>query len=77
LRAAAGTDWPQFRGADRSNISKETGLLRKWPAGGPKHLWSGPAGAGVCRGGDRGGAGLPPRLRREEVRVDRELPLSG
>ena len=42
MRAAAGTDWPQFRGADRSNISKETGLLRKWPAGGPKHLWSVP-----------------------------------
>jgi len=55
LRAAAGTDWPQFRGADRSNISKETGLLRKWPAGGPKRLWSVPleqgyAGAAIVGG---------------------------
>ncbi|MGA2155818.1 MAG: polyvinylalcohol dehydrogenase, partial [Bryobacteraceae bacterium] len=42
LPAAQGTDWPQFRGADRNNISKETGLLRKWPAAGPKRLWSVP-----------------------------------
>ena len=33
-------DWPQFRGPGRDNISKETGLLRKWPEGGPKVLWS-------------------------------------
>jgi outer membrane protein assembly factor BamB len=33
-------DWPQFRGPDRTGISKETGLLKKWPRGGPKLLWS-------------------------------------
>lgn len=32
-------DWPQFRGADRSDISPDTGLLRQWPADGPKQLW--------------------------------------
>ena len=32
-------DWPQFRGADRDDISKETGLLKKWPTGGPKQVW--------------------------------------
>jgi len=37
--AVAG-DWPQFRGANRDGISKETGLLRSWPDGGPKVLWS-------------------------------------
>jgi len=42
LPAAQGTDWPQFRGPDRDNISKDTGLLRRWPAGGPKVLWSTP-----------------------------------
>ena len=31
--------WPQFRGPDRSEISKETGLLKQWPEGGPKQLW--------------------------------------
>ncbi|HET8548685.1 MAG TPA: PQQ-binding-like beta-propeller repeat protein [Bryobacteraceae bacterium] len=33
-------DWPQWRGADRSNVSRETGLLKQWPANGPKLLWS-------------------------------------
>jgi outer membrane protein assembly factor BamB len=32
-------DWPQFRGAGRDNISTETGLLRSWPAEGPRELW--------------------------------------
>jgi outer membrane protein assembly factor BamB len=33
-------DWPQFRGPNRDGKSAETGLLRKWPAGGPQLLWS-------------------------------------
>jgi outer membrane protein assembly factor BamB len=33
-------DWPQWQGPDRTNISKETGLLKTWPAGGPKLLWT-------------------------------------
>jgi outer membrane protein assembly factor BamB len=32
-------DWPQWRGPDRSGVSKESGLLKQWPAGGPKLLW--------------------------------------
>jgi outer membrane protein assembly factor BamB len=36
---AAEFDWPQWRGPDRSDVSKETGLLKKWPAEGPKRLW--------------------------------------
>jgi outer membrane protein assembly factor BamB len=32
-------DWPQWRGADRTDISKETGLLKSWPEGGPKLAW--------------------------------------
>lgn len=44
--AAAGGDWPQFRGPDRNNISSETGLFRNWPAQGPKILWKTP----VCEG---------------------------
>jgi outer membrane protein assembly factor BamB len=43
---AIGSEWPQFRGADRSNISPETGLLRSWPKEGPKVLWKVP----VCEG---------------------------
>ncbi len=36
--AGAG-DWPQWRGPDRTGISKETGLLKAWPEGGPKLVW--------------------------------------
>ncbi len=32
-------DWPQWRGPNRDGISKETGLLKEWPAGGPKLVW--------------------------------------
>lgn len=38
--AAAGFDWTQWRGAARDGLSKETGLLKQWPADGPKKLWS-------------------------------------
>jgi len=31
--------WPEFHGPDRTNISPETGLLKKWPEGGPRLLW--------------------------------------
>jgi outer membrane protein assembly factor BamB len=33
------TDWPQWRGPDRNGVSKETGLLKQWPSGGPTQLW--------------------------------------
>lgn len=32
-------DWPQWRGPDRSGISKESGLMKQWPAGGPRQEW--------------------------------------
>jgi outer membrane protein assembly factor BamB len=34
-----GADWPTFRGTDRTAVSKETNLLKEWPAGGPPLLW--------------------------------------
>ena len=38
--AAAGPDWPQFHGPRRDNKSTETGLLKRWPEGGPQLLWT-------------------------------------
>lgn len=32
-------DWPQWRGPNRDGVSKETGLLKEWPASGPALLW--------------------------------------
>jgi outer membrane protein assembly factor BamB len=37
---ARADDWPQFRGPNRDGISKETGLLKKWPKDGPKLVWT-------------------------------------
>jgi outer membrane protein assembly factor BamB len=37
---AFATDWPQWRGPDRTDVSNEKGLLREWPKGGPKLLWT-------------------------------------
>jgi outer membrane protein assembly factor BamB len=34
------SDWPQWRGPDRSGISREGGLLRQWPNGGPPLVWT-------------------------------------
>jgi outer membrane protein assembly factor BamB len=36
---ARADDWPQWRGPDRSNVSREKGLLKEWPADGPKLAW--------------------------------------
>ncbi len=38
--SARADDWPQFRGPNRDNVSKETGLLKTWPAEGPKLAWT-------------------------------------
>ncbi|MFT5126219.1 MAG: outer membrane protein assembly factor BamB [Kiritimatiellia bacterium] len=35
-----GDDWPQWRGPDRTDIGKETGILQSWPKDGPKQLWT-------------------------------------
>ena len=39
-------DWPRWRGPDANGISKETGWLAQWPAGGPKQLWKAKVGIG-------------------------------
>jgi PQQ-like domain len=61
---AVAADWPQWRGPDRTDVSRETGLLKDWPKEGPKLLWttqeagvgfSGPAVVGdriFCMGAD-------------------------
>jgi outer membrane protein assembly factor BamB len=38
--APATGDWPAWRGADRTGLSTETGLLRAWPEAGPELLWT-------------------------------------
>lgn len=35
-------EWAQWRGPNRDGVSTETGLLKQWPAGGPKLEWKAP-----------------------------------
>ena len=37
---ASAEDWPQWQGPNRTRSSKETGLLKEWPAGGPPVVWT-------------------------------------
>jgi len=37
---ARAEDWPQWRGIHRDGKSPETGLLKTWPEGGPKLVWT-------------------------------------
>jgi outer membrane protein assembly factor BamB len=36
---ASAANWPSWRGPARDGKSTETGLLKKWPAGGPPKVW--------------------------------------
>jgi outer membrane protein assembly factor BamB len=50
-------DWPQWRGPNRDGKSADTGLLKQWPADGPKLAWKatglGKGYSGVSLVGDR------------------------
>jgi outer membrane protein assembly factor BamB len=37
--ATSSMDWPQWRGPDRTGVSKESGLLQSWSADGPRQVW--------------------------------------
>jgi len=40
VSALHAADWPQWQGPDRTGLSKETGLLKQWPAAGPPVVWT-------------------------------------
>jgi outer membrane protein assembly factor BamB len=44
--AARADDWPQWMGARRDGVWRETGILDKFPRGGPKVRWRAPVGMG-------------------------------
>ena len=47
--AAAADDWPQWMGPNRDGVWRETGILDKFPEGGPKVLWRAPVAGGLRR----------------------------
>ena len=56
--SAESFDWPQWQGPDRTAVSKETGLLKEWPKGGPPLVWKtkGSAAATASRPSPRDGS---------------------
>src|SRR5258708_23299513 len=45
-RYCGADDWPQWLGPQRDGVWRETGIVGKFPTGGPKILWRIPIGAG-------------------------------
>lgn len=39
VASSVAADWPQWRGAHRDGVSRETGLMDSWPADGPPLAW--------------------------------------
>ncbi len=44
----AASDWPQWMGPRRDGVWREDGLVKKFPAGGPKEVWRVPIGGGYA-----------------------------
>ena len=41
-----GDDWPAFLGPTGDSVSREKGILKEWPKGGPRIVWQQPLGIG-------------------------------
>ena len=52
-KGAKTQDWPTFLGPDRTGVSKETKLLKEWPADGPQLVWEMERGASFQFAGRR------------------------
>ena len=46
--AAAADDWPQWMGPGRDSVWRESGIVERLPAEGPKVLWRAPVGGGYA-----------------------------
>ena len=66
--SASAGEWPQFLGPNRNATSTEKGLMREWPEGGPKVLWTVEVGPGY--GGAAIRDGLVHILDRQRSEAD-------
>ena len=46
--SALADDWPQWLGAKRDGVWRESGILKEFPDGGPKVNWRVPIGGGYA-----------------------------
>jgi len=70
--AQSAGEWPQWRGPSRDGISKETGLLKQWPADGPPLAWK-------AKGAGTGYSSMSiaqGRLYTMGLRADREYVIA-
>ena len=81
-------EWPEFHGPGRTNISHETGLMKKWPEGGPRLVWKfsdcgeGYSGVSIAKemiftAGDFRSSRAMPRTRRLGTMLVKSDPSSG
>lgn len=64
-------DWPQWMGPQRDNVWRESGLLEKFPDGGPKVIWRTPIAGGYAGPAVAGGRVFVTDLVTDEnVKVD-------
>ncbi len=69
--AVSADDWPQWMGPQRDNVRREDGLLEKFPAGGPKVLWSTPVAGGYSGPAVSGGkVCITDYVTADNVKVD-------
>ena len=78
---AGADDWPQWMGPNRDNVWRETGIVEKFPVGGPKVLWRTPISGGYA--GPAIAAGkvfITDYVTADDVKVEnfeREKQISG
>ena len=48
LSSALADDWPQWFGPEHDGVWRETGIIDKFPDGGPKVLWRTPVNRGYA-----------------------------
>ena len=63
--AVRADDWPQWFGPQRDGVWRETGLIEKFPAGGPKVAWEAPVGQGYAGPAVAGGKVFVMERREE------------
>ena len=64
-------DWPQWMGANRDNVWRESGIIQKFPASGPRVIWRAPVAGGYA--GPAVAAGrvyITDYVTTENVKVD-------
>lgn len=68
-------DWPQWRGKDRLGVWTESGILERFPPGGPQRIWSSPVAHGYAGPAVAGGRVFVTDYRSMQNRKGQERVL--